>query len=740
MSIDKIFIDFDYINLSETDINKKKSTINNLSNSDKKYLKKIISQFRTEKKENVLKAIIFYAIWCPDESIEYCRQIGVFRHQIGRGKKSNSELYLEQLIKYKDFIKYSRDILEYLEMKKSCKWLYEFYVKTETKIKKKIEEHHNRRIRKNINGIKLESALFRELIVYMELIFTRGNCLVGSKPNDKNKYIAYSKEEIGEGISYLIYVYDSIIGIKEECHYWIDVNYIYSEDIEELILLACQFIQMQQWEVLIDYFGYKIIYNENKWKIIDNTDLERSIRMGYAHLEIHDRLFFLDKERDNEDICSLKEIANYMVEELGEKLFKKTGNGFMERYCIMFSEEVLSIIENKIGDTKFFREEINILEYMEQEMVTDLMDLREKKITNHVTLEDILLFQRFFVLTCYVYRGVLQNEQNKKVIAASIGPVFSYDKIYEIICRVINDKNKTKELLDIFIYNKNQKKLDLQYTPIIRVGNNLFCSLAIVAVSNMIRNVIAYSHMIKNQIVNNDGGLEPMVSLCEQSFMKSNGNFQVFTNKHFRYSKREGEIDLLVISDAYIIIIECKAPLRPTNNFEMRSEYEHILKAKKQLDLSKAAFSDKGFRKKYFQSMGIEEGNRKILTCILLGNRIFSGYKGCGHPIRSYYELDSVLRTGRIGGNLGKWKIWKDDKFSINDLIDFLSEEKSIIRVLEKGMEKRKEVLKWGGKQIEFETYTYNILKAYKAIDETYKCITKEEEWNKYMEEYQEFL
>ena len=71
-------------------------------------------------------------------------------------------------------------------------------------------------------------------------------------------------------------------------------------------------------------------------------------------------------------------------------------------------------------------------------------------------------------------------------------------------------------------------------------------------------------------------------------------------NKKFKYKGKKGEIDVLVVSDLDLIIIECKGPLVPTSNFEMRATFEHIEKSQKQLDLSKEAFEDDGFRNNFF--------------------------------------------------------------------------------------------------------------------------------------------
>ncbi|MBD8027860.1 NERD domain-containing protein [Ureibacillus sp. Re31] len=123
-------------------------------------------------------------------------------------------------------------------------------------------------------------------------------------------------------------------------------------------------------------------------------------------------------------------------------------------------------------------------------------------------------------------------------------------------------------------------------------------------------------------------------------FSERHQEYHVFSNKKFSYCGQRGEVDVLVISVQDIIIIECKTPLNPTSNFEMRASDEHINKAAKQLDHCRAAFMDKALRKKLLKNLSILDKSRNIHTCIIFGNRLFNGYSVNGHPIRYLRELD----------------------------------------------------------------------------------------------------
>ena len=172
--------------------------------------------------------------------------------------------------------------------------------------------------------------------------------------------------------------------------------------------------------------------------------------------------------------------------------------------------------------------------------------------------------------------------------------------------------------------------------------------------------------MLKNQIVNIDE-LEPLVFECVNVTSQLHPEYQVFTNKKFSYLQQNGEIDVIIISETDIILIECKCPLSPTNNFEMRASVDLIEKAAKQLSHSKLAMSDSTFRKNFLKNMKVDDTPRNIHTCIVFGNRLFNGYTIDSHPIRYIKELDMILNNGHIYSEAGIWRVWENERYSHSD-------------------------------------------------------------------------
>ena len=175
-------------------------------------------------------------------------------------------------------------------------------------------------------------------------------------------------------------------------------------------------------------------------------------------------------------------------------------------------------------------------------------------------------------------------------------------------------------------------------------------------------------------------------------------------------------------------IIECKCPLNPTSNFELRASLEHLDKASAQLDNARNAFSDPTFAKKYLESLGVTYKERKIHTCIIMGNRMFNGLSINNHPVRFIYELDMILNNGYIRSNIGNWRVWQDTSFSNSDLLDFLSPTSKFINSNLSSMPKIKEVMNVNGNTVSFISYEFNMLKAMSNYDKLFYIENKDEE------------
>lgn len=703
-----------------------KSKKSKLTNSEKNFINKKFSNFKNFGKCEILKTILVYAIWEPDEAIDVARKKGIFRYSAWDLEENNVESILGFLKQHSSVLNFSKENCRFIEMKLELNWFFIFYRDSEEQLKKLIKKHHRRSSKYNCNGVYVEEALFKELLVYAEILFYSHNSIDMTKDRlNKDSLSGYTIEEITESISYLIFLYDSTIGIKEDHSYTVDPKFVRSSEIEKFILIGCRIIQLKEWELLIDYFKYDVESKDNSIRILHKNELfEKSIRLGNVKRDMQQGLSYMENFKiANKEAVSLSEISGKIKEGLGSDLISVVDDGNLSRYRFEIPQNLICLFNDK----NLFLEEWVSVRYYANEQFTDIQNTLDKKITDNCTLDDIIKFHRVFLLFYTITSELLFEQPDESMIIRSLIPFMRDEQLIDLISNFVGDNSKSNELLSFFTYAGNTK-LDLQYTPLLKASGGIIFSTSMIAKSNLIRNCIAHSYSIKNQIVNNDP-LETLVLECKKIFELNHPEYIVFKNKKFSYLRQHGEIDVLVVSEKDIIIIECKSPFSPINNFEMRATYDYMIKAAKQLNLSKAALSDCSFRERFLKSLGIDNHERNIYTCIILGNRLFNGYTIENHPVRYIKELDMILNNGHIYSEAGRWRVWENEKYSHSDSIEFLSDKYKLGLTGFNAMNKIEESMLIEDKKIIFETYAFDFIKSIEQFDKNFFLEEKNDEF-----------
>ena len=708
---------------------------NTLSSADRRTIKNIIMNFRKYDKKYMLKVLIVFSLFEPDCCIKWARRKGVFRYSEGN---RNASYYLIELLKYKTCLLFSENTVSYLEDKLENKWMEDYFIKSEKDIKKEILQHYKNRIRKNINGMCMETSLILELLSYLEIAF---RIKVDLTPHQavnqrlfRNSIDKYTQEELAEAVSYLIYLNYKTIPIKEYRYLWLHTEYVNSNGIEELILRACKRIQLIEWENMIDYLGYAVKKNKRKVSIYDSTvQMEKSIRLGY--IKRQEQVQHMNFEH-SEDEASLQKLAMTLVDEAGEELFVfKNEHSILQRYRFQFPRFLMEGLLRQDNDVpQLFAEEYEYVSTICREQMISIEEFYDLKITEHCTAVDIILFKRFFTLFVtmqnYLWNNKLCLEENLlPIMERSVVPTFREHELLQLITPLLKSEKKVKELLNLMTWD-GEGKLDLQYTPILKLKDHYFLAADICVVSNSFRNIIVRARSRNNQVVNSDGRNNPLERMCEECFSESSYPFEYKRGLSFKYNGKEGEIDFLVWTDSSFYVFECKNAILPTNTFELRTTFDYIEKAEQQLDLIQKALADSDFQKQYFKNWNIlnTKKKREIFTCILLGNRVFSTYCKGKHPVRYIYELNMVINSGTIESELGTWRYWKNVTFSEEDLKLFLSEGDMISNNLLDAMLEYHECISYMNKEVEYVSYKLNSYELIKKQDEYFTVISKNEE------------
>ena len=704
-----------------------------LARKEREKLEHTIREFQSENQDAVLGAIIIYAIFYPNEAIQYARQKGVFYYG---SAWTYTEHCLESLNSLSELLHIPRPQQSYFQQKLSCRWLGRFYQDMEAKLKRDIRRHYKERIKVKLHGVPYESNLIIELLAYINMFFryrsdSTAQAFAMDSPDRNYKCVYdYTNEEVSEAVSYLIHIFTEEKSFRPKKEKWLDIDYILSGRINKLVLLACQRNMILEWEFLVDCLGYELEADEKSIRIYDPSgQMEKSFRIGLIKTSMQEQLSAIQSMEKS--TIGLQDLAKMTVTELGDALFEwRCEDKLFQRYRMTFPAELLEPLRPKKnnGALELFREEYMELNFANHELTFKSADISKQMVTSHCSVVDLILFKRFFILFNFSQRWLFEKEQDIRKVIPSLVPVMPEEQLIDLIEKFVDGKEKAGELLNLLSWN-GQGKLDLQYTPIIKIDSrHYYVATDILISSNIARNSLVLARSRKIPAANSDGQNDPLELFCEKSFRECSFPYQMRSNVKYKYRGEQGEIDFLAWSDSRIYIIECKKAILPSSSHEIRATYEHIQKASRQLDMSSEALQDKTVQKTYFSQWGISSGNRTVHTCILLGNRLFTVPNGMQHPVRYAYELNMILTSGTVNSDLGHWSCWTGEQFADEDLARYLSDADPLSRSFLESMVPYTETFCCQGKKIQLSSYAYNSLLHLEKQDEYLRIIDKNEE------------
>lgn len=703
-----------------------------LTKKERETLERTIQKFQSSNPDTVLGAIVIYATFYPDDAIQYARQKGVFFYGSAWG---HTEHCLEKLNALSELLHISSTQQEYFQHKLSCRWLAPFYQDLEAKLRRDIRRHHKERIKIKRHGVLYESCLIVELLAYISMLFryrsSSSGMALAVDPSDRayKSVDDYSNEEISEAVSYLIHIFTEEKGLRPQKGKWMDIDYILSDKVERLILLACQRNMILEWEFQADCLGYALEADEKAIRIYNpGGQLEKGFRIGLIKTAMQEQLSAIQSMED----CpiSLRGLAKELFARLGDTVFEWCGEDkLFQRYRMKFPSLLLDPLHPKKdnGAQELFQEERMELDFADHELTFRSVDISKLMVTSHCSVVDCILFKRFFMLVYFSRHWLFEKEQDVRKILPSLIPVMPETQLLALIEQFVDGREKAEELLDLLTWS-GQGKLDLQYTPIIKIdANHCYVAADILCFSNIARNGLVWARAKKIPAANSDGQNDPLELFCEKIFHECSFPYQMRSNIQYTYHGQQGEIDFLAWSDSRIYIFECKKAILPSSSHEIRATYEHIQKASLQLDMSSAALQDKTVQETYFYQWGISLGNRTVHTCILLGNRLFAVPNGMRHSVRYAYELDMILTSGTVNSTQGQWSCWSGEQFSDEDLARYLSDADPLSRCFLEAMGPYTETVSCRGKKVQLDSYAYNALLGLKNQDTYLRILNKNE-------------
>ena len=539
-----------------------------------KELQKIVEYGMTKPSfKDALNSLFLIFLSCNDEYISKVKSSGVLRYSRYINQKCIIAPVLSELLNYEKGLPYLRD-----EDKEYLTALYS--LKGASNTLNNAEKYISNFITRNIKIIGYAN-LSKYILAYVDYIFMPNPDKVSSEILED--FFPKTKEDIAEAASYLLYkISDAkqLSKIKRHRTLYNCYDFIYQNNLTLILKYASIIIQIQEWEIYIESFGYQFKEEENGLLIEPPyIMLEKSIRLGYIRTELqYDNCLIRAQSEVGNSAISIVEYASLLQKSLEDKFTFEYKEDFgFGRFVMQMPEFVVDVFKKQIIDCDIsFKEDLLYLSLLGREQLITNNNLHTTFIDT-LSLKEFLNIRNIFIIINVLMCENLKNKANGNLnlIYNSLIPVFSKETLIELITKITTKENALTFLETTSWSPESQKKLDLQYSPFICIDDYYAMPLNILANSNVIRNLYASMHK-SNKLVS-DGHRDPLIQVIQKAFNHTHN--PCITNVTYH----KGDIDIIAKVDNTLIVLECKNTLHPTSVHDMRTTWNHVIKGQKQL-------------------------------------------------------------------------------------------------------------------------------------------------------------
>ncbi|WP_431726067.1 hypothetical protein [Treponema socranskii] len=520
----------------------------------------------------------------------------------------------------------------------------------------------------------------------------------------------YGVDPVSEAISILVQRYVKKFNMSDEdfgsLNLYSNKNII--SDFRKLIQKIIVLNKIQKIEYEIETYGYNFEARSNKiCYVIPEEKIEKAKILTY---------FVTGHQHYNaiiRTICSKQDtisIYDLFKENISSTEYWKIEELPTRRIVIFlpFNENI------KIFDSdNLFREEFAFLSELLTEFHIDDNNIKDMKLRNGISIFDVIKFKRIIGFCAYAINYALNKHNNDRYLQyESIVPVYSYDLFIDMLNKIYKDTEIISKLINELTWDK-KNKFDIQTTPILMGGSFILFGVNNLESSNIFRNLCFKNH---ERIKLDEEILENKLSIV---FAKK--NFQHNKSIKFNFAKTDGDIDFIAKSDDIVFVAECKNSLYGSNIYEMKTNYDALEAATKQLSKIEKLFSDVNFRKYLSAKTNINiESNDKIVFFIVTGSRSFYGLDDIKYNIFPIYEFLNYIETHEIIF-CNRIYSYYDDKISFSENLKSFINDRPNQTCLNRALVKINEKIKIGNKTIYRETFQIDLKKYYMILEKYYE-------------------
>lgn len=484
-----------------------------------------------------------------------------------------------------------------------------------------------------------------------------------------------TREELAEAFSYLLGQSHAQFGVGADQFALLDIHPDQRAACNRLLTDALAICRFREAEALLEGFPYRAEHVSGRVHVqADDPALERALRIGYLQHEMQANAerVRLQHVMEQRIVGSLDQVADRYAGQLGARACRLVERP-LPRYVV---EMPLSgPLADMLRGDGLFAEEVSILSALAWEEFVEPESVGQRIVSGTISVFDLIKVQRLFRFMHRVLRQALRRELfsylRDTLYRASCLPVLTRAQLDTLLAMAVGPA-KVGEVRRLLQTDLAAPSLDIQYAPLISAGDLVMLSPAVLAISNLPRNVLCRLHA---RLAPPAPGQPDVMQTALANALRGAG-FLVAENVEMGTRKQPLEVDILAYRDGRLFLFECKYTYHPCNVYELRNTYDAMLGAAGQLTLRRDWLGDPSHQRALLTRLGWPEGDfpAPVHTCIALGNRVFTGYTCDGHPVRQVYEMLNVLQRGYLEVAIDERRsLWQGASFHVNDLMAYLA-------------------------------------------------------------------
>jgi len=468
---------------------------------------------------------------------------------------------------------------------------------------------YSRVMRKDLDEIERftkRSGAIKAILIYAEMIF--------ANYNDISK--ATSVEVLASSLSSLLWMcLNNTKSYKNSDVYW---PFLKTKQGMEILDKMSMINTFKEIELYPEEFGM-VIENPSgrNVKFTDATERYKMYRYGFVSTQIHANIRkseYIEKE-------TFEVFAEGLRERLLEIKFIERRNS-PDRYGIKLPVPLIPIFRKMLNAKGYFDDEINYIKDLSYELslTPEIIEAAKPNLDIFGLMKINRLLSMVYSL---YYKRLFEMEKNEEVLFNSLVFDFDASEFRSFMKLILGDKYP---IVEGMIYKVGDSLLDIEYTPFIQIGERIIPLFITAHCSDTVRNF-----MRKNRVrLNSDGSQTPLEDSIKHA-LEEHG-ISVLTS----ITIDGNEKDVLFKHGATSFILECKNNLIGTSIFETRTLMDYLDKAADQLDQMCESPSTQTINgQNYFDG--------PTVGVIVLGNRLFSGYRYRGYKVVFIRDLISFI-------------------------------------------------------------------------------------------------